>query len=147
MQKSIENFLTAVRRYCIDNSFHWKEKYYEISFSGKDRKGFGYNDEALYIFPRYTVLDAILIEIEKFRPEDFASLDEAKRFITLVIEETQDKSYETRKDEIEKKAIDEERNALRKFIEQLNEESLSSVEPLFYRRVLSKKRKIKFGKN
>ena len=140
MQNNIENFLTAVRRYCIKNSSHWKEKYYEVASSGKDRAGFGYTDEALYMFPRYVLLDAILIEVEKFRPDEFRSLDEAKRFMTLLADETQDSSYAPQKDEIEKRAIKEERIALGKFIEQISEVDLSSVEPLFYRRVLSKEK-------
>lgn len=139
MQSKIENFLTAVRRYCIDNSSNWKEKYYEITSSGKDRAGFGYTDEALYIFPRYVLLDAILTEVEGFIPEDFTSLDEVKRIITLAAYQTQDQAYKPQKEKIEIKAINEERDALCKFIEQLNEEYLFSVEPLFYRRVLSKK--------
>ncbi|MDQ3062895.1 MAG: hypothetical protein M3R14_08560 [Acidobacteriota bacterium] len=137
MNNKIENLQTEIRRYCINNSSRWTEKYYELASNGTNRSGFGYTDEALYIFPRYMLLNAILVKVERYRPEDFPTLDEAKRFFRLVATETQSESTEPHDNKIERKAIDEERDAFCKFIEQLNKEDLSSVKPLFYRRVLS----------
>ncbi len=114
-------------------------KYYGLASAGTNRSGFGYTDEALYIFPRYMLLNAILVEVERYRPGDFLTLNEAKRFFCLIAAETQSESTQPHENKIECKAIDEERYALCKFIEQLNEQDLSSVEPLFYSRVLSEK--------
>jgi hypothetical protein len=139
MDDKIKNLHTAIRRYCIDySSFYWG-KYYEIVSAGTERSGSGYTDEALYIFPRYNLLDAILIEVESYSSEDFQTLEEMKHFFCLIAIETENESTKPRDNEVERKAIDEERKALCKFIEQLTEQDLSSVEPLFYRRVLSKK--------
>ena len=85
------------------------------------------------------MLNAILIEVESYNPEDFSTLAEAKHFFSLVTTETHSTATQPNDNKIEQRVISEERNALRKFIEQLNEENLSSVEPLFYRHVLSKK--------
>jgi hypothetical protein len=137
MRDKIENLQITIRRYCIDNSTRWREKYYELASVGTERSGFGYTDEALYIFPRYVLLEAVLVEVESYRPEDFPTLDEAKRFFCLVATETQSESKQSPENKVESKAINEERNAFCKFIEQLTEQDLSSVEPLFYRRVLS----------
>lgn len=139
MHNKIENFQTAIRRYCIENSARWWEKYYEIASVGNERSGFGYTDEALYIFPRYMLLNAILVEVERYLPEDFSTLDEAKRFFCLIAAETQSESTQPHNNKIERKAITEERDAICKFIQQLTEQDLSLVDRLFYRRVLSEK--------
>ncbi len=135
----IENLHTAIRRYCIENSSRWWGKYYELTSAGTDRAGFGYTDEALYLFPRYMLLNAILVEVEIYRPEDFPTLEEAKHFFCLVATDTQSESTQPQDNKIERKAINQERNKLCKFIEQLTVQDLLSVEPLFYRHVLSEK--------
>lgn len=135
----IENLQTEIRRYCINNYSHWIEKYFELTSIGTDRSGFGYTDEALYIFPRYVLLNAILVEVESYNPEGFSTVEEAKRFFSLVATETQSTTTQPHDNKIEHKAISEERAALCKFIEQFTEQDLLSVEPLFYRRVLSGK--------
>jgi hypothetical protein len=132
---NIENLHTAVRRYCMDNHFYWSKKYSEMNTGGAGRSG--YTDEHLMTFPRYNVLNAILIEVERYRPEDFKTFEEAKHFICLIANEAQSVSTKPPNGNIQQKAMDEERDKLCKFINQLTEEDLSSVEPLFYRRVLS----------
>ncbi len=83
------------------------------------------------------MLNAVLFEIERYRPEEFATLDEAKRFFRLAVAEAQGVFTQPPNGNLERKVMNEEREALSEFIEQLTEEDLSSVEPLFYRRVLS----------
>ena len=139
MNNKIKNLQTAIRRHCIDNSARWMGKYYKLASAGKERSGLGYTEEALYIFPRYMLLNAILVEVERYRPEDFSTIDEAKRFFRLIAAKTQSESTQPQDNEVEIKAISEERNALCKFVEQLTEQNLLSIESLFYRRVLSEK--------
>lgn len=139
MDDKIKNLQTSIRRYCINNSTHWSDKYYEVAAAGNERSGFGYTDEALYIFPRYMLLNAILVEVERYVPEDFTTIEEAKRFFRLIATETQSESTQPHDNKIERKAITEERDALCIFIDQLTEQDLLTVEPLFYRRVLSEK--------
>ena len=67
----------------MERHSYWTNKYAELSSAGKDRAGYGYTDEALSTFPRYNVLNAILFEVERYRPEEFGTLDEAKRFFRL----------------------------------------------------------------
>lgn len=133
----IENLHTAVRRYCIDRSFYWHEKYNELQSNEKDRSASDYSDKAYYIFSRYNVLGAILIEIERFRPEEFKTLDEARSFFKLVVNEAQSMFTDSPSSNIARMAMREEREALGKFIDDLTEQDLSAIEPLFYRRVLS----------
>lgn len=119
----------------MDGYSHWTQKYNELSFVGKDRADC--DDEAHRTFPRYNVLNAILIEVERYRPEEFSSLDEAKRFFRLVAIEAQSIFTKPPNGNLQRMAMDEEREALSRFIDQLTEEDLSSVEPLFHRRVFS----------
>ena len=93
------------------------------------------------------LLNAIIIEIERYRSEDFSTIGEAKRFFRLVAIETKSESTQPDDNKIERKAISEERDALCKFIEQLNEEDLFSLNPLFYSVFYLKKKSIQFGRN
>ena len=135
MADSVSNLHSAIRRYCIERRSFWALRYDEIRAAGRDRKGRGYSDEALSTFPRYLMLDAILEQFERYRPEDFANLEEAKEFLRAVVEETiLDERFSTG---LEKMAIDEERSLIAEFIERQTVASLSEVEPMFYRRVMS----------
>ena len=137
MGNSIENLHNAIRRYCMDRYLYWTEKYAELSAAGKGRAGSGYTDEALYTFPRYNVLNAILFEVERYRPEEFGTFDEAKSFLRVVTAEAEDIFTQPPKSNLEQKAMGEERETLLRFLDELTEDNLSTVEPLFYRRVLS----------
>ena len=139
MNRDVENLHTAIRRYCWDRYIYWTENYSNLNDVGE---GFsiesGYSDKALATYPRYNVLKAILTEIERHHPTDFANLEEAKEFFILIAQQAQDGFTNLSKSEIEQRAMSEERNLLCQYISQLNEKDLLTVEPLFYRYVLSK---------
>jgi hypothetical protein len=120
----------------MENHFYWSEKYSQLNTGGIGRSA-GYTDKQLATFPRYNVLSAILFAVERYRPEDFKTLDEAKRFFCLVANDAESIFTKPPNGEIEQKVMSEERGKLCEFINQLNEEDLKSAEPLFYRRVLS----------
>ncbi len=71
---------TAARRYCIERGYFWRDEYSKLCDQDRDREkdGYQYTDEAYDMFPRYNVLDAILIEVEKLNPEEFESLDQVE---------------------------------------------------------------------
>ncbi|MGE5474957.1 MAG: hypothetical protein ACM3UU_12135, partial [Ignavibacteriales bacterium] len=81
----ISKLHTAARRYCMDRYCYWNKQYDVLCKKGNDRKSDGYNytDEALNVFPRYNIVNAILIEVEKFTPASFKSLDEAKELLKI----------------------------------------------------------------
>lgn len=123
----------------MENHYFWMKKYSTLLDAEKSRVEYGYSDKALYTFPRYNVLNAILFETERFRPEEFKSLEEAKNFFKLVANEAQSIFTKPPNEEISEKAMHEEREKLCKFIDEQSEQDLSEVKPLFYRRVLSDK--------
>jgi hypothetical protein len=137
MSSKIENLHTSIRRYCMERYCYWTKTYGELVSAGKDRSGSEYTKEALYTFPRYNVLDAILVEVERHRPVDFTSLDEARRVFKAVAAEAQSIFTQPPNGNVEQQAMNEEREALDNFIAKVTEDDLSLVEPLFYRRVLS----------
>lgn len=77
---------TAARRYCIERGYFWRDEYSKLCDQDRNRKkdGYNYTDEAHDMFPRYNVLDAILIEVEKHNPEVFESLEQTKNQLTTV---------------------------------------------------------------
>jgi len=137
METSIESLQTAIRRYCIDNHSKWTNEYSKLVSEGTNRIGYGYSDEALNIFPRYILLNSILEEVERYRSDEFATLEDAKRFFKLLVSQTPSGEKGSTQSEIEIAAIEQERRNLSSFVEGLNAADLRSVEPLFYRRVMS----------
>ena len=113
----------------------WADRYDEIRAAGRDRKGRGYSDEALSTFPRYLILDAMLEQFERYRPSEFASLENAKAFLREIANEA---NLDERFSEgLERKAIEEERVLINQFIKEQTASGLINVAPLFYRRVMS----------
>ena len=80
---------TAARRYCAEHADAWRVKYGEIAKRNERPATSGLlkklgltvgrtSDEGNRTFPRYKILDAILIEIERRIGSDFASLDDLR---------------------------------------------------------------------
>jgi hypothetical protein len=136
MAEKIEKLHTAIRHYCIENYQFWAEKYSQIDETRSSNNN--YTDEAYSIFPRYNVLDAILTEIEKFQPKDFGDFEEARDFFCLISKQAESIFTKPPNNEIVEKTQNEEREKLCNYIIQLTTADLEKIEPLFYRRVLSK---------
>ena len=135
MNTETQKLHTAIRRYCIQRHRYWTEKYGELESGG--RSGYAYTKESLQIFPRYNVLKAILVEVERHDPSNFKTLDEAKRKLGTAVSNAQDMFTEPPNGPIEQEVMKEERATLLRYIDQVTESDLASVKPLFYRRVLS----------
>ena len=136
MDDRIKKLHDAIRRYCMDRHFYWSKKYTELDSARKNLTNNGYTDEALKTFPRYNVLNAILTEIEKYRPDEFETLNDAKKFFTLIVSEAENVFTKISNGAIEQSVMSEERALFNEFINQLTEEDLLLIEPSFYRRVL-----------
>lgn len=131
---------SAARRYCIEQYNRWTAQYAKISRAGRDRASDGYNytPEALSTFPRYNVLNAIRVELERIDPIELTDLH-ATRDLFIIAGKVADDDF-TRKPigQIDADAIASERESFCYFIRGLSDSDLQSVEPLSYRRVLSK---------
>ncbi|QDU18220.1 hypothetical protein ETAA1_01030 [Urbifossiella limnaea] len=122
----------------MDRHAFWGDRYSEIVRRG-DRapNGYDYSPEALDTFPRYHVLNAVLVEIERLVPADLGNLDAARELILLAGEVADDLFTRPPKGAIERRAMAEERAAFRAHVAGLTAADLTAVEPLLYRRVLT----------
>ena len=133
MSNEIEKLHSAIRRYCIEQHSYWTKKYQGLASSGNNRSGYEYTPEALSTFPRYNVLQAILNEIERHRPSEFASLDEARHAFMEAASNAHSNFTQPPIGTLDQRAMNEEREALNHFIAKLTSADLLRVEPLFYR--------------
>lgn len=87
-----ESLHTAARRYCIDRAKYWRAKYAEIEKRNERPATLGLlaklgltvqhqTREGSATFPRYKILDAILIEVERRIGEEFPSLPDMKLWL------------------------------------------------------------------
>ncbi|EGO63400.1 hypothetical protein [Acetonema longum] len=136
MRTQIEKLHSAARKYCIERGHYWRKQYFKLIESDGSHNMGSYSDDALKLFPRYNCLDAILIEVEKFTLEDFSSFLEAKELIILA-GNTAESIFTRSLNTLAKRVMQQEREAFCEFIHSLNQEQLETIEPLFYRRVLT----------
>ena len=130
---------TAARRYCLDQHAFWCERYSEIVRRHGDRRrdGYHYTPEALATFPRYNVLNAIRVEIERIDPSNLIDSEETRARLVLVGRTATDDVSRKPMGQIDQRAMAEEREAFTRYIGALSPSELMAVEPLPYRRVLT----------
>jgi len=129
---SIEALHTAARRYCIEQAKFWYERY---ASSRVDPD----TEAARVLFPRYLVLQEILVEVERLPPHTFGSLDEAQEWLLLAGEAAQGRSTSGKPmaQGAAGAAIREERQRFGAFVHRFVAAEQWDVEPLPYRRTLS----------
>src|SRR5688500_6530827 len=138
----VEALHTAARRYCIEQVWLWSGRYQELCARGEDRvtsRGGGgawdYSPAAYDLFPRYNVLGAIRVEIERLVPAELGLLENARVAIAMAGEMAS--SAVTRgENRIERAAMQQEREKFVAFVRGLTAAQLDRVEPLLFRRVL-----------
>lgn len=124
---------TAARRHLAERHAHWVARYSEIG-GGRST---AYTRQERDTFPRYQAAAAMLEGVERLRAEELPSLSVARAQIAAAALEAQTIFTAPPREEIEARAMDEERAAFGRFIRELPVEALAAVEPLPYRRVLS----------
>ena len=130
----------AARHFCRDGIAKWSEEYKKLCSTGghqiaKRDGGWTYTTEAYRIFPRYQVLQAILVEIEGFTPTDFKSVDEARSLIA-VASETAENDCTQFDNPIAVAAVRDERGGVRTFIHSIEVDECAKFPPLPFRRGL-----------
>jgi hypothetical protein len=136
MKPDVEQLHVAARRYCIDRAGLWAERFQRLVEAGAERSGSRYTPEAYRTFPRYQVLNAIRVELERLTGTDVGNLDEARDLFALAgfIAENTFTSYE----EPEAQGVaQDEREAFAKFVREVPAALLHNVAPLPYTRVIS----------
>jgi len=127
----------AARRYCDEQHAHWCRVYSTLPNDGRESGGYHYTKEALQTFPRYNVLNAIRVELDRIDPATLQRLDAARELIINVGANAQDPFTQDPLGPIDANAISQERVAFREFVLGLNEADLATIQPLLYKRTLS----------
>ena len=130
---------TAARRYCFERHAHWCQRYSEIVRHRGDRQrdGYHYTPEALATFPRYNVLNAIRVELERIDPAQLCDIDDTRALLVLAGETAQDDFTQKPIGDIDERAMAEERGDFCRYIGALKVADPSAIEKLPYRRVLN----------
>ncbi|MBW3543251.1 MAG: hypothetical protein KY476_23600 [Planctomycetes bacterium] len=130
---------TAARRYCLEQYSLWAGRYAEIVRRGRDRErdGYHYTPEALAMFPRYNVLNAIRVELERIDPAELRDFEAAKERVARAGETANDEFTREPIGAIDQWATAEERAAFCGYVRGLSPADLGAVEPLPFRRVLA----------
>ncbi|MSO19120.1 MAG: hypothetical protein EXQ56_01435 [Acidobacteria bacterium] len=112
-------------------------RYQRLPNDGRESDGYNYTAEALSIFPRYNVLDAIRFETEQMNPDLLESLDQTRQ--QLLAADKSGSTMFTREPcgPIESAAISQERELFCAYIANLTIDQLGRVEPMPYKRALS----------
>jgi hypothetical protein len=130
---------TIARRYCNEQHNHRASQYSEISRAGRYRAADGYHRtaEALDVFPRYNVLNAIRVELERINHNELDDLNDTRDLIILAGTVAEDDLTREPIGQIDADAMANERESFCEFIGGLSDSELQSVQPLPYQRVLS----------
>lgn len=101
-----------------------------------DRSGAEYTPEALGMFPRYNVLNAIRVEVERLDPHELEDIEEMLDILLAAGGTAEDDFTRKPIGEIAAAAMLEEREAFCTYLRNLGADQLKLVERLPYRRVL-----------
>lgn len=126
-------------RYCIERHSYWCEQFSEIVRIRGERQSYGYNytEEALATFPRYNVLNAIRVELERIDPGKLIDEDSTRNLLILAGQAAEDVFTRPPAGDIEARVMDEEREEFCRFIGALKPSDFDNIEKLPNQRVLT----------
>ena len=126
----IESLVTLARRYCFEYFNMWSEKYRNEG-SGNVHH---YSDSDYNIFPRYNAIEAIKLGIETIVGKQYDSIDQCKSELINLGLSSQTIFTTSSRNNIEEKAIYDERIKFKEYIENISDFDLLDVDPLTYAR-------------
>ncbi len=128
---NIQALHTAARHYCGEQAAHWGREFSRMH-------GDPNSEDTVEAFSRFQVLNAINEEVTRYVPEDFPSLEEARYRLADVGQTAQNQfTRSLNAMAIAKSVMQEERIKFSHFVNSISLESLHSVVPLPYHRILS----------
>lgn len=125
---------TAARRYCEERAARWHSHYAGL---GSHTDHGGYTEEEKDVFPRYNVLDAILVEVERLRPEALASGKQAREMLSLAGQVAESMFTKPPNGPVEERAMQQERDLFCAYVDSLEAQELADVSPMPSRRALT----------
>jgi hypothetical protein len=139
---------TAARRYCIEREAHWQSAYSLMQRGREHRYPYTYSDADYAVFPRYNVLRAILLDVQRVVPDEMP-LETCRELLVLAGQTAETNFTVGPCNDIAARAMQEERDAFCAHVGSLDDDLLWRVAPLPHCRVLSEQdtRKLVEGLN
>jgi len=139
--RDVDALHTAARRYCRARHDEAWDEYRDLALRlHRNGKGSWITNEAttqeLAVFPRYLVLWAILKDVERLAPANFASVDGLREALTQIGWAARDEATENPAIAAGVSAMQDQRRLFVDYIGSLAARELAAVAPLPYRRVL-----------
>ncbi|MFG1837062.1 hypothetical protein ACGFH8_01350 [Micromonospora sp. NPDC049175] len=127
----------ASRRYLKARYEDLRRGYRQLPNDGRQADGYHYTTEAKQIFPRYNVVAAILVEVERLDPDHLPGIDVLTHALLAAAEAANSPFTTPRQDEVEAGAIADERRLFAANVRRWVAQPDLDIDPLPYRRVLT----------
>lgn len=131
-QESIHSW---ARRYCMERDEHWSRQHAVTRREREREVPYRYADKDYDLFPRYQVLRAILLAIERLEPADFETERELRQALAYCIR-TGASPFTEPSNQISDAAMLAERDAMERAVANVTLADCARLPPLPYRRVL-----------
>ena len=115
----------TARRYCNEHFSRWAARYTELPNAGRDTDGYNYTKEALDTFPRYNVLNAIRVELDRIDPTTLVDLEGTRALIVDAGKNAEDDFTRNPIGPIDAAAMTDEREAFCSYIRSLKDSDLN----------------------
>ena len=133
---------TATRRFCQERFSYWIQIYEELQRKENWQvqklfePGWDYSDEAYRTFPRYRIDKAIQVEVERLMVDSDTGVEELRERLMKACDVAEARLHAELKQPIARRALQDEGEDFRAYIQVLRAQDLANVEPLPFRRVL-----------
>ncbi len=127
----------ASRRYLTARYEELQREYSQLPKGGREADGYYYTTEAKRIFPRYNVVDAMLIEVERLDPDRLPGVDVVTSTLLTAAENAESPFTKPTHDEVQAQAMADERRLFVANVQRWKAQANLRTDPVPYRRVLT----------
>ncbi|BCJ75197.1 hypothetical protein CS0771_47410 [Catellatospora sp. IY07-71] len=114
----------------------WRE-YGRLPNDGRQADGYHYTTEAKRIFPRYNVVDAMLMEVERLDPDRLPGVDVVTNMMLAAAASADSPFTEPPYDQVQAEAMADERRLFAAKVQRWRAQPDFRIDPVPYRRVLT----------
>ncbi|WP_431882928.1 hypothetical protein [Micromonospora gifhornensis] len=128
----------ASRRYLMSRYEELQSEYGRLPDGGRRADGYHFTTEAKRIFPRYTVVDAMLMEVERLDPDRLPAVDVLVSMMLAAADSADSPLTDPPYDEVEAPAAADERRLFAAKVQHWTAQPDVGADPVPYRRVLTR---------
>jgi hypothetical protein len=128
---------SASRRYLTARYEELQREYSHLPNDGRQADGYHYTTEARRILPRYNVVEAMLVEVERLDPDRLPGVDVVTSMLLAAAASAQSLFTSTPDDEIQAQSMADERRLFTANVQRWETQPHLPADPVPYRRVLT----------